>query len=74
MTITNFNTGQIFEGFAGRITDFLFDFTPSTSLPDGVYFVSADVVIFDGQTPNAQGFTQLSQPLWVTIDTLAPTN
>jgi subtilisin-like proprotein convertase family protein len=81
--ITNSATGVTTQGFAEQIgsSNFLFDFTPAAPLTDGIYFVSASVVIFDGQrdangmvgpgTP-ATGSSQLSEPLWITIDTGVP--
>lgn len=67
-------TGVDITGFADPIgvSNILFEFTPDVPLPDDVYFVSAAVRIFDGQTPGEDGRTQLSDPLWFTIDAGAP--
>ena len=73
--ITNSATGVTTTGFASQIgaSTILFDFTPAASLGDGVYFVSSAVRIFDGQNPvNATRRSQLSEPLWMTVDTVAP--
>jgi len=78
--ITNSTTGVSTRGFADPIgtSTLLFEFTPGLPLFDGVYFVSAAVRMFDGQltaagTPApATGRSQLSAPLWITIDTLPP--
>jgi len=63
-------------GFAEPIpatNDDLFEFTfAPADLAEGVNMVKAAVRIFDGQTPNADGRTQLSVPLVLTLDTVAP--
>ena|GEM_PF-1846826 len=78
--LTNSTTGEAVEGFASRLgtSTTLFEFTPAGALPDGIYFGSAAVRIFDGQQDGegdpdpATGRAQLSVPLWFTIDTTAP--
>jgi len=80
--ITNSTTGVSIEGFADPIgvSNILFDFTPMAALDESVYFVSAAVKIFDGQRDDAgqpdpaMGRSQLSEPLWVTIDNSSPIN
>ncbi len=53
-------------------------FTPSLPLPDGVYFVTAATRIWDGQgdvtgqPAPATGRSDMSPPLWFTIDTMKP--
>ena len=74
---TNSTTGASVRGFADQIgaSTLLFDFTPA-AIAEGVYFVSAAVRIFDGQQDGnpapATGRSQVSEPLWVTVDTTAP--
>ena len=72
--ITGLNTGTSIIGNAARVgTTTLWTFTPAAPLVDDVYFVSAAVTITDGQTVRVTGRTQLSEPIWLTIDTTAPT-
>ena len=50
------------------------DSVPAASpLTDSLYFVSAAVVVTDGQATPQEDRTQLSNPLLLTIDTTAPT-
>jgi hypothetical protein len=77
--VTNATTGATQSGFANPIgaSTILFEFTP-TALADGFYFAKAAVRIFDGQQDAAgmpdpaEARSLLSEPLWLTIDTTAP--
>ena len=80
--ITNTATGVTTTGFADAVgtSEQLFSFTPSADLDEGTYIVAAATVIFDLQQQGdesgpepAIGESQLSNPLWITIDTTAPT-
>ncbi len=76
---TNLTTGVTVEGYADPVglSNTLFAFTPA-ALPDGTYFISAAVDIFDlqedgGGVPDpAMGRSLLSPPLTVTIDNTPP--
>ncbi|MFV2069280.1 MAG: Ig-like domain-containing protein, partial [Pirellulales bacterium] len=78
--ITSSASGVVQTGFADTIGagTFLFDLTANPALADGVYFATAAVRIFDGQLDGAgaaapaDARTPLSEPLWLTIDTVAP--
>ena len=63
-------------GFADQIggTNFdLFSYTFAPGdLPEGTSLVKAAVRMIDGQTPNASGRTQLSEPRLIVLDTIAP--
>lgn len=74
VTLVHQTSGVEVSGFANRVgtNNSLWEFTPSTPLPDGEYFVSAAVQIVDGANPRATDRTQLSEPLIVVIDTLSP--
>ena len=64
------------QGFATPVagsnnTQFDFQFQPGDLL-QGLNFVTAAVRIFDGKTPQADARSQLSEPLLITLDTVAP--
>ena len=52
-------------------TLFTFEFDPG-DLSEGLNFVTAAVRMYDGKTPKANGRSQLSGPLLVTLDRIAP--
>jgi hypothetical protein len=70
------------RGFATTIagtnsTLFTFTFAPGNpefpgNLSEGLNFVTAAVRIFDGKRPRMSGRSQMSQPLLITLDTVAP--
>ena len=83
--VTNSRTGQTISGFADPVgtSNLLFEFVPDSPLGDDIYFVSAATRVFDDQRTDpdgpiegrldpATGRTLTSQPLWMTIDTMAP--
>jgi len=70
VTFVNLGSGATTEGFANQIggSGFLWAFTPTTPLTDGDYFVSSAVQVVDGQDTRRNGRAQLSDPLFITID------
>ncbi len=76
ISLVNTTTGTVVTGFAEPVVAILpevYRFTPSAALTPGVYFVTARTKVFDGQTPAVMGRSNASEPLWITIDTAAPT-
>ena len=81
--VTDSTTAANVIGFARRVqgSQTLFEFSTISdgiTLSEEAHFVSAQVVVFDGRVENGVptpsfGRTQLSEPLWITVDTTAPT-
>lgn len=60
-------------GYASALLDNVaFTFTAAAPLSNAPHVVQAAVRVFDGQTPNENGRTDLSPPLLLTIDTAGP--